>query len=146
MSELQTVKCYLNQLPATFLKLLGIDPPLNTISPPVQDILNLYDSVDRISINMIDNLPDDFDIITEYSEYEVDYYYTEAADVIALNALNGNGTIEIYNDGDTIIGSVDEMIQLVEDPTIIFDYDDDLYVTENPKVNAGWRALHKGVE
>ncbi len=55
MSELQTVKCYLNQLPATFLKLLGIDPPLNTISPPVQDLINLYESVDRISINLIDN-------------------------------------------------------------------------------------------
>jgi len=55
MSELQTVKCYLSQLPATLLKLLNIDPPLDTIPEPVESIVEMYQGVDRISINMIDN-------------------------------------------------------------------------------------------
>jgi hypothetical protein len=55
MSELQTLKCYLTQLPATILKLLGIDPPQNTIPEPVQEIVEKYQGVQRISINMIDN-------------------------------------------------------------------------------------------
>jgi hypothetical protein len=54
MSELQTLKCYLSQLPATILQLLEISPPPN-ISEPVQPILDLYKGVDRISLNMIDN-------------------------------------------------------------------------------------------
>lgn len=55
MSELQTLKCYLNQVPATIIQLLGINPPLNTISEPVQSILDMYQGIERISINMIDN-------------------------------------------------------------------------------------------
>ncbi len=55
MSELQTLKCYLNQLPATIIQLLGLKPPLNTISEPVQSILDMYQDIERISINMIDN-------------------------------------------------------------------------------------------
>ena len=54
MSELQTLKCYMAQLPATILQLLEISPPHN-ISEPVQPILDLYKGVDRISLNMIDN-------------------------------------------------------------------------------------------
>ena len=55
MSELQTLKCYLNQMPATILKLLGIDPPLDTIPIPVNEIVDQYQGVARISINLIDN-------------------------------------------------------------------------------------------
>ena len=55
MSELQTLKCYLNQLPATILQLLGVAPPLDTIPIPVQEIVSQYQGVDRISINLIDN-------------------------------------------------------------------------------------------
>ena len=55
MSELQTLKCYLNQMPATILKLLGVDPPLDIIPIPVNDIVDQYQGVDRISINLIDN-------------------------------------------------------------------------------------------
>ncbi len=55
MSELQTLKCYLSQLPATILKLLDIEPPLNIIPKPVQEVINQYKGIDRISINMIDN-------------------------------------------------------------------------------------------
>jgi hypothetical protein len=54
MSELQTLKCYLAQLPATILQLLGINPP-NFVPEPVQPILDLYKGINRISINMIDN-------------------------------------------------------------------------------------------
>ncbi len=38
MSELQTIKCYLNQLPATILQLLGIVPPLQIIPEPIQKV------------------------------------------------------------------------------------------------------------
>ena len=55
MSELQTLKCYMNQLPATILKLLNIDPPVNTIPEPVQQIIEQYEGIERISINLIDN-------------------------------------------------------------------------------------------
>lgn len=55
MSELQTIKCYLNQLPATILKLLNIEPPHDVIPEPVKDVLVKYQDVDRISINIIDN-------------------------------------------------------------------------------------------
>ncbi|MFW9988051.1 MAG: hypothetical protein ACFFC3_05295 [Candidatus Odinarchaeota archaeon] len=55
MSELQTIKCYMNQLPATILKLLDIEPPDSTIPEAVQQILDLYQGIERISINLIDN-------------------------------------------------------------------------------------------
>ncbi|MHA1196792.1 MAG: hypothetical protein ACTSRH_12350 [Promethearchaeota archaeon] len=55
MSELKTIKCYLNQLPATIISLLGINPPTNIIPPPVQEIIQLYQGIERISINIIDN-------------------------------------------------------------------------------------------
>jgi hypothetical protein len=55
MSELQTIKCYLTQVPATLLKLLNIDPPLDTIPEPIESILNMYQGIERISINLIDN-------------------------------------------------------------------------------------------
>ncbi len=55
MSELQTLKCYMNQLPATLLKLLNIEPPYGVIPEAVQPILDLYQGIERISINLIDN-------------------------------------------------------------------------------------------
>ncbi|MFX0106108.1 MAG: hypothetical protein ACFE75_11540 [Candidatus Hodarchaeota archaeon] len=55
MSELQTLKCYMNQLPATILKLLNIDPPHNTIPEAIPKIVDLYRGIERISINLIDN-------------------------------------------------------------------------------------------
>ena len=55
MSELQTVKAYLNQLPATLLRLLNIEPPHRIIPEPVQQIVDLYRGIERISINLIDN-------------------------------------------------------------------------------------------
>ncbi len=55
MSELNTITCYLNQLPATLLNLLGINPPSGTIPPPVDEIIEIYQGVDRITLNLIDN-------------------------------------------------------------------------------------------
>ena len=31
MSELQTIKCYMNQLPATLIKILIVNPPIGFI-------------------------------------------------------------------------------------------------------------------
>jgi hypothetical protein len=55
MSELQTLKCYLNQLPATLLKLFNVEPPSGVLPEAVQQILDLYQGIERISINLIDN-------------------------------------------------------------------------------------------
>lgn len=54
MSELQTLKCYLTQLPATITRLLGLNSP-KTIDEPVQSIIEQYQGIERICINMIDN-------------------------------------------------------------------------------------------
>ncbi|MFX1399123.1 MAG: hypothetical protein ACFFAS_19030 [Promethearchaeota archaeon] len=55
MSELETVKCYMSQMPATILQLLGLNYPVGTIQEPVQLIVDQYAGIERISINMIDN-------------------------------------------------------------------------------------------
>ena len=54
MSELQTLKCYMTQLPATLISLLGVQPP-SDIPDKVQPIIDMYEGIERISINMIDN-------------------------------------------------------------------------------------------
>ena len=54
MSELQTLKCYMTQLPATLISLLGVQPP-SDIPDQVQAIFDMYEGIERISINMIDN-------------------------------------------------------------------------------------------
>ncbi|MBY9016672.1 MAG: hypothetical protein KGD68_13345 [Candidatus Lokiarchaeota archaeon] len=55
MSELQTIKCYLNQIPSTFIKLLGIDPPSGIIPEPVKEVVDFYQDIERISVSTIDN-------------------------------------------------------------------------------------------
>ncbi len=55
MSELQTIKCYLDQMPSTFIKLLGIDPPTGIIPEPVKEVVDLYQDIERISVSIIDN-------------------------------------------------------------------------------------------
>lgn len=54
MSVLETIKCYITQLPATLISLLGIQPP-SDIPPPVQMILDQYKGIERITLIMIDN-------------------------------------------------------------------------------------------
>jgi hypothetical protein len=46
----------MNQLPATILKILNVGPPQKEIPYPVQEVLNLYHDIERISINLIDNM------------------------------------------------------------------------------------------
>jgi hypothetical protein len=55
MAELQTQKCYMNQLPATILEILGVEPPQGVIPEAVKQISSLYQGTERISINLIDN-------------------------------------------------------------------------------------------
>ncbi|MHA2393534.1 MAG: hypothetical protein ACXAEX_16480 [Promethearchaeota archaeon] len=55
MAELQTQKCYMNQLPATILEILGVEPPQGVIPEAVKQISSLYKGTERISINLIDN-------------------------------------------------------------------------------------------
>ncbi|MHA1913318.1 MAG: hypothetical protein ACW986_12115 [Promethearchaeota archaeon] len=45
----------MNQLPATILQLLKVDPPLEILPGPIQQILDLYPNIERISINLLDN-------------------------------------------------------------------------------------------
>jgi hypothetical protein len=54
MSELQTVKCYLNQLPSTLISLLGLQNP-SSLPEPVSEVVEMYKGVDRISISLLDN-------------------------------------------------------------------------------------------
>ncbi len=54
MSELESYKCYLSQLPSTILKLLGLEPP-SFINEPVSEIIEHFKGIERIVINLIDN-------------------------------------------------------------------------------------------
>ena len=63
MSELATIKCYLTQLPATILQLLGIEPPSH-IPEPIQPILDQYEGINRITLMLIDN----------FGLFEITYY------------------------------------------------------------------------
>jgi hypothetical protein len=55
MSELVNIKAYLNQLPATILKLLDVEPPADQIPKPIEPIIEKYAGIKRVSINLIDN-------------------------------------------------------------------------------------------
>ena len=63
MSELETIKCYLTQLPATIIKLLGIEPPSH-IPKPIQAIVDQYKGINRIIFMLIDN----------FGLFEITYY------------------------------------------------------------------------
>ncbi len=54
MSELESYKCYLSQLPSTILKILGLEPP-SFINEPVSEIIEHFKGIERIVINLIDN-------------------------------------------------------------------------------------------
>ena len=45
----------MNQLPATILRLLNVDPLPEILPGPIQQILDLYPDIERISINLLDN-------------------------------------------------------------------------------------------
>jgi len=83
MSELQTLKCYLNQLPATLLKLFNVDPPPGVIPEPVQQILDLYQGIERISINLIDNFG-----LFEITFHHPDFMITNSEVMLLLSTRN----------------------------------------------------------
>ena len=83
MSELQTLKCYMSQLPATILSLLGITPPANVIPEPVQSVLDLYQGIERISINMIDNFG-----LFEITYHKPQFMITNSEAMLLLSTKN----------------------------------------------------------
>jgi len=83
MSELQTLKCYMSQLPATILKILGLTPPANVIPEPVQSVLDLYEGVERISINMIDNFG-----LFEITYHKPQFMITNSEAMLLLSTKN----------------------------------------------------------
>ena len=83
MSELQTIKCYLNQLPATILQLLRVEPPRNTIPEPVQDVLVKYQGIERINIDIIDNFG-----LFEITYYKPQFMITNSEIMLLLSTKN----------------------------------------------------------
>ena len=83
MSELQTLKCYLNQLPATIIKLLGIEPPSNTIPEPVQSIVDMYQGIERIAVNAIDNFG-----LFELTYHKPQFMITNSQAMLLLSTKN----------------------------------------------------------
>ena len=66
MSELPNFKCYLSQLPATFMSILGAQPT-GQIPEAVPELIKRYSGVERIIINLIDN----------FGLFEITYYKPE---------------------------------------------------------------------
>ena len=83
MSELQTLKCYLNQLPATLLKLFNVDPPSGIIPDAIQPIVDLYQDIERISINLLDNFG-----LFEISYLKPHFMITNAEVMLLLSTKN----------------------------------------------------------
>ena len=83
MSELQTLKCYLNQLPATIMQLLGVAPPVNSIPEAVQEIVEQYQGIERISINLIDNFG-----LFEITYHKPQFMITNSEAMLLLSTRN----------------------------------------------------------
>jgi len=90
MSELQTFKCYMNQLSATILKLLGITPP-GTIPESVSAISDEYQGVERVSINMIDNFG-----LFEITMYKPSFIITNS-EIMALLSTKNPYTLGVFH-------------------------------------------------
>jgi len=73
----------MSQLPATILKILGLTPPANTIPEPVQSILDLYEGIERISINMIDNFG-----LFEITYHKPQFMITNSEAMVLLSTKN----------------------------------------------------------
>lgn len=83
MSELQTLKCYLNQLPATIMRLLEVAPPENSIPVAVQEIVEQYHGIERISINLIDNFG-----LFEITYHKPQFMITNSEAMLLLSTRN----------------------------------------------------------
>jgi len=82
MSEFDTIKCYMTQLPATLIKLLGIEPP-SGITQPVQAIIDQYTDIERISINLIDNFG-----LFELTYMKPQFLITQSEKMLLLSTKN----------------------------------------------------------
>ncbi|MFX1381506.1 MAG: hypothetical protein ACFFBP_03610 [Promethearchaeota archaeon] len=91
MSELQTIKCYMSQLPATILKLLGINPPSRAIPDPIQIIIDEYSGIERICINMIDNFG-----LFEITMYKPSFIITNS-EIMSLLSTKNPYTLGVFH-------------------------------------------------
>ncbi|MEJ2295304.1 MAG: hypothetical protein P8Y23_11130 [Candidatus Lokiarchaeota archaeon] len=82
MSELQTLKCYLNQLPSTLINLLGLQFPSN-LPDPVSDVVEMYKGVDRISISLLDNFG-----LFEITFFKPQFMITNSEAMLLLSTRN----------------------------------------------------------
>ena len=82
MSELQTLKCYLNQLPSTLISLLGLQHPSN-LPEPVSEVLDIYKGVDRVSISMLDNFG-----LFEITYFKPQFMITNSEAMLLLSTQN----------------------------------------------------------
>lgn len=82
MSELQTLKCYLNQLPSTLISLLGLQQPSH-LPEPVSEVLDMYRGVDRVSISMLDNFG-----LFEITYFKPQFMITNSEAMLLLSTQN----------------------------------------------------------
>jgi len=73
----------MNQLPATILKLLNVETPQNIIPEPVQGVLDLYQEIERISIQLIDNFG-----LFEITYLKPEFMITNAEVMLLLSTRN----------------------------------------------------------
>jgi hypothetical protein len=83
MSELKTIKSYLTQLPATILKLLDVEPPRNQIPGPIEEIIDLYKGVRRVTINLVDNFG-----LFEITYFKPKFLITNSEIMVLLSTKN----------------------------------------------------------
>ena len=83
MSELKTIKAYLTQLPATILKILDIEPPKDSIPQPIEQIIDMYEGVRRVSINLVDNFG-----LFEITYFKPKFMITNSEIMVLLSTKN----------------------------------------------------------
>ena len=82
MSELPNYKCYLSQLPATILNLLGLEYP-SFLGEPVHDIVENFTGIERIIINLIDNFG-----LFEITYHKPQFIITNSDALVLLSTKN----------------------------------------------------------
>lgn len=82
MSELQTLKCYLNQLPSTLISLFGLQQP-SSLPEPVSDVVEMYRGVDRVSISLLDNFG-----LFEITFFKPQFMITNSEAMLLLSTRN----------------------------------------------------------
>ncbi|MBD3254153.1 MAG: hypothetical protein GF383_03630 [Candidatus Lokiarchaeota archaeon] len=82
MSVLETTKCYITQLPTTIIRLLDLTPPTH-LSDPVQPIIDKYEGIERIVLNLIDNFG-----LFEITLYKPSFTITNSESMLLLSTKN----------------------------------------------------------